>query len=181
VAYGVAIGIAWAVTGLVIAAIPRELARYDLAVWAGPTLFLVNATGAALQPVARRLTPWAALRVGFVLLPVGYVALVVGVGFGALPLVLLGAATAGAACYGFTYLGGLAAVNAAATDATRARAVSGYFLCAYAGLGLPSVAVGFLADRIGTFPAFAVFGGVLVGVNAAVAAAITHRPAPRTG
>ncbi len=181
VPYGVAIGAAWAVTGLVIAVIPRELARYDLAVWAGPTLFLVNATGAALQPVARRLTAWAALRVGFALLSVGYAALVVGAWLGTLPLVLLGAATAGAACYGFTYLGGLAAVNAAASEATRARAVSGYFLCAYAGLGIPSVAVGFLADRVGAFPAFAAFGGVLLLVNAAVAAAIARRPAPRAG
>src|SRR5207247_1850560 len=82
---------------------------------------------------------------------------------------LAGAATAGAACYGFTYLGGLAAVSRAG-GADRARAVSGYFLCAYLGFGLPSIALGFLADRIGVLPALVGFGLLVVVASLALLA-----------
>jgi len=167
--YGVAIAVAWAVTGLVIAVVPGQLARYGLGVWSGPTLFLVNATGALMQPFARRLAPGAALRVGFVLLPLGYGLLVLGAWRGVLPGILAGAMLAGAACYGFTYLGGLSAVSMAG-GVERARAVSGYFLCAYLGLGLPSIAVGFLADRVGIVTALVGFGVVLCVADVALAA-----------
>lgn len=167
--YGVAIAVAWAVTGLVIAVVPGELAQHGLGVWSGPTLFLVNGTGALMQPLARRLAPVAALRVGFVLLPLGYGLLVLGAWQGVLPGILAGAMLAGAACYGFTYLGGLSAVSVAG-GVERARAVSGYFLCAYLGLGLPSIAVGFLADRIGIVTALVGFGVVLCIADVALAA-----------
>ncbi len=44
----------------------------------------------------------------------------------------------------------------------RARAVSGYFLCAYLGFGLPSVLLGFLADALGVLDALLLFGVVLL-------------------
>jgi len=179
--YGVAIAVAWAVTGLVIAVVPGQLARYGLGVWSGPTLFLVNGTGALMQPFARRLAPGAALRVGFVLLPLGYGLLVFGAWRGALPGILAGAMLAGAACYGFTYLGGLSAVSVAG-GAERARAVSGYFLCAYLGLGLPSIAVGCLADRVGIVTALVGFGVILCVADVALAAwlrpGVTVLPVP---
>jgi len=166
--YDFAIAVAWAVTGLVIAVLPGELARYNLAAWSGPTLFLVNGTGATMQPFVRRLAPAVALRIGFVLLPLGYVLLVLGAWSGVLAFVLTGAMLAGAACYGFTYLGGLAAVSVAGGN-ERARAVSGYFLYAYLGLGVPSIIVGFLADRVGVVVALIGFGIVLCIADLALA------------
>src|SRR4051794_25119498 len=50
---GLAIAVGWAVTGLVIAIFPAQLAREGLATWSGPALFCVNATGALCQPFAR--------------------------------------------------------------------------------------------------------------------------------
>ena len=164
---GLSIAIAWSVTGLVIAIVPAQLARFGLGAWAGLALFLVNGTGALRQPLARRLTATQALRHGYWLLSVGYLLLLAGAWRGVLPLVLLGAATAGSACYGFTYLGGLAAI-AETTASDRARAISGYFLCAYLGFGLPSIAIGFLADRIGIIAALAPFSAVVLAANGAL-------------
>lgn len=161
VTLGLAIATAWAVTGLVISVVPSQLSLQGLAAWSGPALFLVNGTGALMQPWARRLSAERSLLVGFVLLPVGYALLVLGAWWGALGLVLLGASISGAACYGFTYLGGLTAVSVISGD-SRARAVSGYFLFAYVGFGVPSVLVGFLAEWIGVPVALAIFLGVVM-------------------
>ena len=168
VTLGLAIATAWAVTGLVISVLPSQLSLQGLAAWSGPALFLVNGTGALMQPWARRLSAERSLLLGFVLLPVGYALLVLGAWWGALSLILLGASVSGAACYGFTYLGGLTAVSVISGD-SRARAVSGYLLFAYIGFGVPSVLVGFLAERIGVPVALAVFLGVVIVVCAVLA------------
>lgn len=158
---GIAIGLAWAVTGLVIAVIPAQLAKNNLTAWSGLALFLVNGSGALVQPLARRIEAETALKIGFVLLLSGYALLVTGAGTGQLGLLLGGAAIAGTACYGFTYLGGLAEINRLGGQ-QRARTVSGFFLCAYLGFGLPSVLIGFLADSLGIINALIGFGMVLL-------------------
>ena len=165
---GLAIATAWAVTGLVISVVPAQLRLYGLAVWAGPALFLVNGTGAFVQPWVRRMDATQALLIGFVLLPLGYALLILGVWQGVLALVLLGASVAGAACYGFTYLGGLASISLL-SGAQRARAVSGYFLFAYLGFGLPSIMIGFLAERTGVPAALTVFLGLVIVMCAVLA------------
>lgn len=171
------IGLAWAVTGIVISLIPAQLARQQLAPWAGHALFLVNATGALVQPLARRFSSDNALRIGFLLLPVGYGCLLWGAIAGLLPLVLLGGAVAGSSCYGFTYVGGLGQVSAHSTLAERARAVAGYFLAAYLGFGLPAVGLGVLADRFGIATALGLFGGVLTLASFGLLASMA-RPSP---
>lgn len=168
VAMGMAIALAWAVTGLVIAVVPVQLAQHQLADWAGTALFLVNGTGALVQPLARRFEAKDSIRIGFVLLSLGYILLVFGAGFGILILVLAGSAIAGAACYGFTYLGGLAEVTKAGGE-QRASAVSGYFLFAYLGFSLPSILIGFIADWVGVINALIGFGVVIVALNSVLA------------
>jgi len=81
-----------------------------------------------------------------------------------LGLVLTGVAIAGTACYGFTYLGGLAEV-VRLSNAQSARAVSGYFVCAYLRYGLPVIFIGFFADRIGILNALLGFGVILLVSN----------------
>lgn len=155
------IALAWAVTGIVISLVPGQLAKHGLSAWAGHALFLLNGTGVLVQPWARRLESRQALYIGAWLLPVGYGALLLGAGTGSLPFVLLGAAVTGSACYGFTYLGGLAELSLRGGE-KRARAVSGYFALAYLGFGLPSVGLGFLSDRFGLMPALSGFGILLI-------------------
>lgn len=154
------ITLAWAVTGVVISLVPAQLERHGLSAWAGHALFLVNGAGVAMQPWARRMDPRKALLVGACLLPLGYTALLYGAWTGQMALVLLGAALAGSACYGFTYLGSMAELSLRGGE-QRARAVSGYFVFAYLGFGLPAVGLGFLADYFGLMPTLIGFGALL--------------------
>jgi hypothetical protein len=172
---GLTITLAWAVTGVVISLVPAQLARHGLSAWAGHALFLVNGTGAAVQPWARRMDSRRALALGAALLPIGYASLLYGAWTGTMAWVLAGAALAGSACYGFTYLGGLAEVSQRG-GSRRARAVSGYFVFAYLGFGLPSVGLGFLADRFGLMPILAGFGALLFILCAWQAAWALSRP-----
>ncbi|HEX4421814.1 MAG TPA: MFS transporter [Kofleriaceae bacterium] len=159
---GLAIALAWAVSGLVVAVVPGQLGEHGLSVWSGPVLFLVNCAGVLAQPRARRMPAKRAILVGLKLIPVGYLLLIGGAHIRALPLVLLGACVAGTGCYGFTYLGGLALV-ADSAGAQRARGVAGYFLFAYTGFGVPSILIGFGADIIGLTAALSLFGVIVVG------------------
>jgi MFS family permease len=167
-----AIMLAWAVTGVVISLLPSQLATRQLSAWAGPALFLVNGTGALVQPLASRLSARSALLVGFGCLPTGFFVLLAGAVSGTLGLVLLGAAIAGAACYGFTYQGGMAVVSDC-EPRRRARAVAGYFLFAYIGFAIPSVALGAIADRHGLVHALVGFG-VAVTTLCAILSTAAH-------
>jgi MFS family permease len=173
--YGAAILIAWATVGLVISVFPAALRAHGLAGWSGFSTFLVISTGLLVQPMARGIAPLRALRIGLVLVPVGYALLAAGALLPSLPLVLAGAALVSFSAYGFTYLGGLAAVSAAAHEATRARAASGYSLFAYFGFSVPVITSGFLADRFGLPVALVVFGVATVVASAAVAVGIRGR------
>ncbi len=173
--YGAAILIAWATVGLVISVFPAALRAHGLAGWSGFSTFLVISTGLLVQPLARGMAPLRALRVGLALVPSGYALLAAGALLPSLPLVLAGATLVGFAAYGFTYLGGLAAVSAAADEATRARAASGYFLFAYFGFSVPVITSGFLADRFGLPVALIVFGAATAVASAAVGIAIRGR------
>lgn len=165
---GLAIAAAWAVTGLVFVVVPAQLAREGAGAWSAPALFLVNVSGALCQPWARRMGARRALRTGLLVLPAGYALLVAGTAAGRAPLLLAGAAVVGSACYGFTFLGGLAEATRLG-GADRARAVAGFLLFAYLGFSLAPAAVGFLADAMGVVPALATFGAALLLAHAALA------------
>lgn len=164
---GLAIAVAWAISGLVIAVVPSQLAARGLGVWSGPCLFLVNCAGALVQPRARAMPSRRAIALGLWAVPTGYLLLVGGAQLGALPVVFLGACLAGISGYGFIYLGGLALV-AEAAGSQRARGVAGFFLFAYVGFGLPSVVIGFGADAIGVDAAMWAFGAVVLAMSAAL-------------
>lgn len=154
-----AIFLSWSLTGIIIATIPGELERLNFTGWSGLLVFLAIATGAAFQPAARKMAPANALFYGYVLLVLGYTLLLAGVWFESLTLILAAAACSGASSFGLIYLGGLAAVVQSG-ESEKARAVSGYFLFAYVGLGLPCIFIGYLAEASGLFPALAIAGGV---------------------
>jgi hypothetical protein len=174
---GIAIAIAWAVSGVVVAVVPAQLAEHGLGMWAGPVLFLVNAAGVLVQPWARSLPAQRSMLIGLAVVPVGYALMVTGAALQQLPWVLLGACICGTGCYGFTYLGGLASVSNAA-GAARARAVAGYFLFAYLGFGIPSILVGYAADRLGTTWALGIFGCLLVAASSSLALLLRRPAAP---
>lgn len=147
---------AWSVSGLVIALLPAQLAKHQLASWAGPALFLVNVVGIVCQPMARKFSPRINLAIGALLIPLGYLIMIRGASAGNVPLLLVGASVAGAACYGFTYLGGLTQI-VERSGSEKARAVSGYFLFAYFGFAAPSIMMGVVADKTSISAALEVF------------------------
>jgi hypothetical protein len=50
------------------------------------------------------------------------------------------------------------------------RAISGYLLCGYLGFGVPSILVGFVADRLGVTSTLVIFGVVIVLARVLLAA-----------
>ncbi|WP_414570442.1 MFS transporter [Nostoc sp. CCY 9925] len=161
---GLAIALAWSLAGIVSIILPAQLVQYNLPNWSGPILFIFVIAGVLFQPLARKLKGTRSLQLGCILLVLGYIVFTFGAWLGILGLVLTGVALAGTACYGFTYLGGLAEV-VRLSDSQSARAVSGYFVCAYLGYGLPVIFIGFFADRIGILNALLGFGAILFVSN----------------
>ncbi|UXZ44304.1 MFS transporter [Pseudomonas soli] len=170
-AYGLAILLAWACVGLVIALLPGILRQHGLSAWSGFSTFCVISCGLLFQPLARRVASARATLLGLLILPCSYALLAWGADSGNLAGVLMGAVAASSACYGFIYLGGLAAVNKLAGQ-EKTRASAGFFLLAYLGFSLPVIFTGLLSDRLGPRLALIVFGGVLLLGCAAVALAL---------
>lgn len=169
--YGMAILLAWAGTGLVIALLPGILRQHGLSAWSGFSTFCVTSCGLLFQPLARRMASIKATLLGLAILPCSYALLAWGANAGHLGAVLLGAVAASSACYGFIYLGGLAAVNQLA-GSEKTRASAGFFLLAYLGFSVPVIFTGLLSDRLGSGMALLMFGGVLLLGCAAVALAL---------
>lgn len=169
--YGLAILLAWACVGLVIALMPSILARHELVNWSGMSAFCVISCGLLFQPLARRMNPARATLLGLLVLPCSYAVLAWGANSGELSAVLLGAIGASSACYGFIYLGGLSAVNTLAGE-EKTRASAGFFLLAYLGFSLPVIFTGLLADRFGVSTALILFGALLLLACLAVAGAL---------
>lgn len=161
-AYGLAIMLAWAMVGLVIAILPSTLQQHGLAAWSGFATFGICSCGVLFQPWARRLTPRSATLLGLVILPMAYGLIAWGAVQGYLVAVMLGTVAASSACYGFIYLGGLSGVLAiAGTSSTQASA--GYFLMAYLGFSIPVITTGVLIDAVGHTLALTLFGLALLG------------------
>jgi len=166
--FGAALALAWSATGMTIAVVPLQLAAQGLGAYTGMVIFLAIFVGFLSQPLARRLGNRVALSVGFVLVPTGFVTLLLGVWTQSIGLVLAGTAITSAASYGFTYLASLSEFALRAPD-NRARAAAGLFVYAYVGFSLPTIGSGALADRFGLLPAMTVFAALLVTLTWAVA------------
>lgn len=160
--YGLAILLAWASVGLVIAILPSTLAQHGLSGWAGFATFGVCSCGVLFQPWARKLAPQIATQLGLIILPLAYGLIAWGALQGYLVAVLVGTVAASSACYGFIYLGGLSGVLDLAAEQP-SRASAGYFLMAYLGFSIPVITTGVLVDVFGHTAALGIFGMVLLG------------------
>tara|TARA_R110001606_G_scaffold8479_2_gene37434 strand:- start:28121 stop:29314 length:1194 start_codon:yes stop_codon:yes gene_type:complete len=159
--FGTALALAWSATGMTIAVVPLQLQAQGLGAYTGVVIFLAIFVGFLSQPLARKLGNKASLSVGFVLVPLGFLTLLMGVWTQSIVLVLAGTAITSSASYGFTYLSSLAEFAMRAPD-NRARAAAGLFVYAYAGFSLPTIGSGALADRFGLLTAMTVFAMLLV-------------------
>lgn len=164
----IAIGICWAATGVVIAIIPTQLAKFGLTSYAGFCLVLVNWTGAFIQPLIRKVDPIRSVKTGLLLVPVGFALVILGCSTANLVVLFAGTAIVGLAAYGFSYLGGLALV-ANLGGHQKARAVSGYMFFGYVGFGIPAVCLGYFADYFGVVYALLLFEALIITGSVALA------------
>jgi MFS family permease len=142
--------VSWAVSGIVMAQAPAAFIAAGMPIGSGLGVFVLCATGAFIQlvPRLRPADPRVGMVLGALCSSAAIVLFIVGV-TQARPLFLLAAcAAAGAAGFGYMFLAGLTAVNAAGGE-RRAAAVSGFLLWSYLGFGGPCLLVAALADRIG--------------------------------
>ena len=160
--FHLSIMLAWSVTGIIISMVSLQLAQYNLSQWIGIVIFSAVGTGTFIQPLAQRFPPYQSIRIGCTLILVGYLLLLLGIYSSSVVFVILGSVMAGSSCYGFTYLGGLAAITINSKSQEKSRAVSGFFLFAYIGFSLPSVVVGFVSDLIGINYSLSLFGIVVL-------------------
>jgi MFS family permease len=145
---GGAISLGWSVAGIIVAVVPGIMTESGDGAWAGATLFVLLAAGTVAQVDARRRAPLTSLKLGAVVLTIGTAVLATGLALGSTPLTLFGAAVAGSATHAWLYVGGLARVAQCAPGS--ASSVSGFFLFAYLGFGLPAIGLGWAADTLGT-------------------------------
>ena len=178
---GLAIFIGWASAGLVIGVLQRALREFGLDHWSGLCVFCITVAGFLMQPVAQRIGPARAVRIGILILPPAFLLIGIGVHFGWLIPLLLGAALNGASSFGFAYLGGLRTFQTAAQElhqGSQARAAAGYFLWIYLGFSLPVLGGGALADWIGMTGMLIVFGSSIVVLCTLAFAGLAHRQRP---
>lgn len=159
-----AILVCWAANGVVIAIIPGQLAKFDLTIYAGFCLVLINWSGALLQPFIRKMDAVVSVRLGFLLIPAGFALVVVGCYIGQLACILIGSMVMGIAAYGFSYMGGLNIISNLGGD-QKARAVSGYMLFGYIGFGIPAIFLGLIADRYGIVNALLFFEAAIILIS----------------
>ena len=157
---------AYALNGLFASLVPGfttvMLHHPDYAVAGGVTcLFFAAGAVAALGLAPFNSRP--VLLGGLGLFLVGLALVVAGMSAASLALFLVGAVVAGSA-FGALVIGSLSAVNRLAAPGTRAKAISTYFVFAYAGLSIPVVGVGVASDYVGSFRAVLGCSIVLAGL-----------------
>lgn len=177
--YGLAILLAWATVGLVIAILPSALHLHGLTAWSGFATFGICSCGVLFQPWARALAPTHATVLGLVILPLAYGLIAWGAVQGVLVVVLVGTVAASSACYGFIYLGGLSGVLEIA-KASSTQASAGYFLMAYVGFSLPVITTGVFIDAVGHTTALTVFGlALLMGAIITILLLLSQARSPK--
>lgn len=159
--YGLAMAVAWATTGMIIAVIPLELTQLNLSEYSGLVVFLAIFVGFLCQPAAKKCSQENALFAGMVMTAAGFLVIVGGVWSASIILILIGTGITSASSYGFTYLSSLSAFSLMAGN-EKARATAGLFVYAYVGFSLPVIASGALADRYGLATAITTFSALQI-------------------
>jgi hypothetical protein len=101
------------------------------------------------QLLLHSLTPRTALTAAVSMLLVSLALIELALWGGSLA-VFLGGTAAGGLAAGLAFMGGIATINLIAEPEHRAQTVAAFLSCAFAGLAIPSVAVGLASQSIGT-------------------------------
>ncbi|MGH8297263.1 MAG: MFS transporter [Steroidobacteraceae bacterium] len=148
---------------------------------AGAAAFLVFAAATAAQMLPGRFGRQTLAGLGALLITAGSVAIVVAVQLSApsLWLFLVGGAVLGAGG-GAYFKSSLGTVIASSDPASRAGALTLFFLTGYIGLSIPAVGLGVLTQYVAPKTALLIFGVLLVAGVAASARLLLRRPGEPT-
>ncbi|POT24494.1 MFS transporter [Citrobacter freundii] len=169
--FGLAMAVAWATTGMIIAVIPLALKNIGFSDYSGLVVFISIFIGFLCQPLARQINSDNALMLGLFLTSTGFLIILSGLWISSISLIVIGTGVTSASSYGFTYLSSLFEFSSRAKN-EKARATAGMFIYAYIGFSLPVIASGMLADKIGILPALAIFSIIQVIVASLVITAM---------
>ncbi|MFF1707057.1 MFS transporter [Streptomyces sp. NPDC058252] len=145
---------------------------------AGLTTFIAFAASALAQLALGRLTQSRLLAVGVLLFPAGLALTALSLYDPKLWLVVTAAGLAGAGA-GLLFKGAVSQTVATADPASRAGVLAVFFVIAYLGLGLPSIAFSLVIQHAALRPSMIGFASAL-SLGAAVAVALARRGAIRT-
>ncbi len=160
----------WAVTAVFLSIVPTyvtTLTGNDSLLVAGMAAGLVLVVAAAIQPVVAHLRGDTLERSGLMALALGLVALLVAGITQSIGVVLASAVIAGVG-QGMGFMGAMRQSADAAPDGTEAATASAFYVATYAGVGLPTIGVGFLATWLGTVTAVDIFAGVILVLSVGV-------------
>jgi MFS family permease len=115
---------------------------------AGLIVSMIFFVGAVTQLLLFRISPRQALSWGLLVLLVGLALIELGLWGASLGIFVTGT-VAGGVAVGLLFMGSLAIVNQIAEPDRRAQVLAAYFVCTYAGLAVPAIAVGEASDAIG--------------------------------
>jgi MFS family permease len=164
-------------SGLAPSFLGRDLKISNLAI-GGAIVLLVFCAAAGAQLALGRVDRKVSLRMGGALVPCGLASLATAVWTGLAGPFFLGAVVCGAG-FGLCLMGGLGILNEVTPPESRGEVLSGFYVAAYAGLGIPVVAVGVLADAYGLPTAAVVLSTIIAILSTPVIAWRPLRAEPR--
>jgi MFS family permease len=130
----------------------------------GAVVFLLLAVGAATQVAVSRFSSRRVVLAGLVVFLAALALIVAALAESGMVLFLAGT-VAGGVAVGAIFLGSLATANRLAPAGRRGHVISAFFVACYAGLIIPVVGVGVLAQFTGTFPAVLTFSILLAALS----------------
>ncbi|MCS2608530.1 MFS transporter [Halomonas dongshanensis] len=129
----------------------------------GLVVAALTLTGATAVLVARKWTAFTTLLSGALALITGLVIILVGANLSAVVLLLMGSIMAGFG-FGASFLGALKSVLPLAEPHERAALMGVFYIESYLAHSVPTMAVGYLAQRAGLLVAVNVYGAVIVAL-----------------
>ena len=124
----------------------------------------------------RNRTAGLALTAGSAILPVGVAVILAGVALESAPTLFFGAVVSGTG-FGIGFSGMLRTLLPLAEPDERAGLLAAYFVEAYLAFGVPAIAAGLAAPRLGLIPTTYLYGGSLIVLAIISLTAITRRTA----
>lgn len=163
--------IAWAVAVFFMTLVPTLIATqmdlHNLAL-SGAIVCLMLGFSTLSQILFKSLSARSAIYTGFALLALGIVGLVIAIPMQSIFLLLLSTVLAGSG-HGPAASGSMSWINEMSPSGSRADVMSIYYAITYLGAGVPVLALGIGAERIGFYQAISIYSGLIIAAAAVVA------------